>query len=76
MAEHERMSDALRQAIERGEYEVDPDAVAEAMLTRARALRLVRQAYACSQVLEAGDSIETGRAGSCEGKTLPLEGAA
>ena len=70
------MSDALRQAIERGEYRVDPDAVAAAIVARARTLRVARQAYARSAMLVAGDSIEIRRIGSSEAQSLPLEGAA
>ena len=75
-ADQWHMSDGLRHAIASGEYRVDADAVAEAMLLRARTLRLVRSAYARSEMLVAGDSIELRRAGTGEGQSLPLEGAA
>lgn len=70
------MTDGLRHAIASGEYRVDPDAVAAAMLTRARALRLARRAYARSEMLVAGEAIEVRRAGARKAESLPLEGAA
>lgn len=70
------MNDRLRQAIVSGEYRVDPDAVAAAMIARAHAARVARRACARSEVLVAGDAIEVRRAGSGEAQALPCEGAA
>lgn len=55
------MTAALRRAIERGEYRVDPHAVAGALLARARALHAARSAPACSEMLVAADEIEVRR---------------
>ena len=54
------MSDLLR-AVASGRYVVDADAVALAMITRARALRVARRGSACSEVLVAPDRIEVRR---------------
>jgi hypothetical protein len=70
------MDDRLRQAIAAGEYRVDPDAVAAAMIARAHAARVARLACARSEMLVAGDSIEVRCTGSDEGQAFPLEGAA
>lgn len=70
------MSDGLRHAIASGEYRIDVDAVAAAMVARAQTLRVVRRAYARSEMLVAGDSIELRRVGSGECQPFPLEGAA
>jgi Anti-sigma-28 factor, FlgM len=70
------MSDALRHAIANGEYRVDVDAVAAAMIARAHALRSARRACTPSEMLVAGDSLELRRVGSGEVQALPLEGAA
>lgn len=69
------MKDGLRHAIASGEYRIDVDAVAAAMIARAQAARAAR-AYLCSEMLVAGDSIELRRAGAGECQTFPLEGAA
>ena len=71
------MSTALRQSISRGDYEVDSDAVAVAMISRARTLRAARRGLPGSQVLVSADSIEIRRAGPRElDVPCPLEGAA
>lgn len=67
------MTAALRRAIERSEYRVDPHAVAGAMLARAQALRAARLAPACSEVLVAADEIEVRRIAARELDALPLE---
>jgi hypothetical protein len=61
----------LQKAIARGEYEVDPDRVALAMIARARQLRATRRS-ACSEVLVAADRIEIRRA-ACEADAFPVE---
>lgn len=70
------MSDALRTAIDRGDYSVDAEAVALAMIARAHALRTARRSVP-SEVLVAADRIEVRRL--CAGEANPrlsLEGAA
>ena len=69
------MSQSLRQTIASGDYRVDPDAVAVAMLDRARALREARRAVR-SEVLVPADGIEIRRLGAREADARPLEGAA
>jgi hypothetical protein len=67
------MSQDLRQRLAHGEYRVDADAVALAMLTRARALRVARRGSPCSQVLVAPDRIEVRRIGPCEPQPFPVQ---
>jgi hypothetical protein len=69
------MSQDLRRRLASGEYEVDADAVALAMLTRARALHVARRGSSCSEVLVAPDRIEVRRIGSCEPQPLPFQRA-
>jgi hypothetical protein len=69
------MSQDLRRRLASGEYEVDTDAVALAMLTRARALHVARRGSSCSQVLIAPDRIEVRRIGSCEPQPMPFQRA-
>jgi hypothetical protein len=59
--------------VKRGEYEIDADAVALAMVTRARALRVARRGSSCSEVLVAADRIEVRRIASCEPQPLALK---
>jgi len=59
-ADQTGMSDLLR-AVATGRYVVDTDAVALAMITRARALRVARRGSSCSEVLVAADRIEIRR---------------
>jgi hypothetical protein len=66
------MSKDLRRRLASGEYRVDADAVAQAMITRARALRVARRGSDCSQVLIAPDRIEIRRVGPREAQPLPL----
>ena len=70
------MSEALRQTIDRGDYEVNPEAVALAMIGRARALRAARRDALCSEVLIPVESIEIRRLRSIEVDVCSLEGAA
>jgi hypothetical protein len=71
------MSQSLRQTIANGDYEVDPSAVAVAMLDQARALRAARRgATSRSEVLVPADGIEIRRLGAREVDLSPLEGAA
>jgi hypothetical protein len=70
------MSQAVRQAVARGDYDVDPEAVASAMIARALALRAARGHASCSEVLIAADRIEIRRTGAEEMNSCPLEGAA
>jgi hypothetical protein len=71
------MSEAVRQAVARGEYAVDPDAVASAMIARAFALRTALRTVRSSEVLVAADRIEVHRLGPQElDPCRPLEGAA
>lgn len=70
------MSEALRQAIDSGDYAVDPHAVAIAMISHARALRAARTSVAPSEVLVATQGIEIRRIGAVEADACPLEGAA
>lgn len=69
------MSNELRRRLAAGEYRVDADAVAQAMVTRARALRVARRGSSCSQVLVAPDRIEIRRIGSCELEPFPYQRA-
>lgn len=65
------MSNDLRRRLAAGEYRVDADAVALAMITRARALRVARRGSPCSQVLVAADRIEVRRIGPREAEPFP-----
>jgi hypothetical protein len=67
------MSEALRQAIDSGDYVVDPQAVA---ISHARALRAARASTAPSEVLVAAQGIEIRRIGAMKADAFPLEGAA
>ena len=69
------MSNELRRRLAAGEYRVDADAVAQAMVTRARALRVARRGSSCSQVLVAADRIEIRRIGPCELESFPYQRA-
>jgi hypothetical protein len=69
------MSQELYRRLAEGEYRVDADAVAQAMVTRARALRVARRGSACSEVFVAADRIEIRRIGSCEPQPLPFQRA-
>lgn len=69
------MSNDLHQRLASGDYRVDADAVACAMLTRARALRIARRGSDCSQVLVAADRIEIRRVGAREAEPLPFQRA-
>lgn len=69
------MSNDLQQRLANGEYRVDPDAVALAMITRARSLRVARRGSNCSQVLVAADRIEIRRIGACEAQAFPVQRA-
>jgi len=73
--EGKSMSDDLQRKLASGEYEVDTDAVARAMITRARALRIARRGSNCSQVLVAADRIEVRRVGPLEVDPLPFQRA-
>lgn len=71
------MSDGLRQSIERGDYRVDPEVVALAMIGRAHALRAARRQTLLSEVLVPTKGIEIRRIGGAgEVHACPLEGAA
>jgi hypothetical protein len=63
----------LRSRLASGEYTVDADAVARAMLTRARALHVARRGSACSEVLVAADRIEVRRIAAGEPESLPVQ---
>ena len=67
------MSQDLRSRLAAGEYKVDIDAVARAMVTRARALRVARNGSSCSQVLIAADRIEVRRIGAREMQPFPVQ---
>ncbi len=67
------MSRTLQNAIASGEYRVDPEAVALAMIARARTLRAARKAPACSEVLVAPERIEIRRVGAREVDAFPVE---
>jgi hypothetical protein len=67
------MSQDLRSTLASGEYRVDADAVARAMITRARALRVARRGSDCSQVLIAADRIEVRRIGGREPQPFPVQ---
>lgn len=67
------MSQDLHSALASGEYRVDADAVARAMITRARALRVARRGSDCSQVLVAADRIEVRRIGGREPQPFPVQ---
>jgi len=69
------MSSDLRHRLAAGEYRVDADAVALAMITRARSLRIARRGSNCSQVFVAPDRIEIRRIGPCEPEPLPIQRA-
>lgn len=69
------MSHDVQRRLARGEYKIDADAVAQAMITRARALRIARRGSNCSQVLIAADRIEIRRIGPPEVETLPFQRA-
>lgn len=69
------MSNELRRKLAAGEYRVDADAVALAMLTRARSLRIARRGSNCSQVLVAADRIEVRRIGPREPQAVPYQRA-
>ncbi len=58
------MRTSLRAAIDRGDYCVDPDAVADAMLRRARARQLV--ARPASEVLVSAQLLETSPPEPCQ----------
>jgi len=72
-ADHSKMSQDLRSRLAAGEYSVDADAVAQAMLTRALALRVARHGSTCSEVLVAADRIEIRRIGPPEAQALPIQ---
>lgn len=69
------MSNDLRRRLASGDYRVDVDAVAQAMITRARALRVARRGSPCSQVLVAADRIEVRRIGPRELQPFPFQRA-
>ena len=69
------MSHDVERRLANGEYEVDADAVAQAMITRARSLRIARRGSSCSQVLVAADRIEIRRVGPPEVESLPFQRA-
>jgi hypothetical protein len=69
------MSNDLQRQLANGEYEVDADALARVMITRARALRIARRGSNCSQVLVAADRIEIRRVGAPEVEPLPFQRA-
>ncbi len=75
VTEGRNMSSDLQHRLAKGEYEVDAAEVAQAMITRARALRIARRGSACSQVLVAADRIEIRRIGSHEPQPLPFQRA-
>jgi hypothetical protein len=70
------MTEAVRQAVARGDYSVDPDAVAAAMIARAFTQRAARRNAPWSEVLVAADRIQIHRVGAREMEPCPLEGAA
>lgn len=72
-ADHTGMSQDLRIRLAAGEYRVDADAVARAMITRARALRVARNGSDCSQVLVAPDRIEVRRIGAGAPQPFPIQ---
>ena len=67
------MSQDLRTTLASGEYRVDADAVARAMITRARALRVARNGSSCSEVLVAPDRIEVRRIGARAPEPFPVQ---
>ena len=67
------MSQDLRTTLARGQYRVDADAVARAMITRARALRVARTGSSCSEVLVAPDRIEVRRIGARAPQPFPVQ---
>jgi hypothetical protein len=69
------MSNDLRRRLASGEYRVDADAVALAMITRARSLRVARRGSNCSQVFVAPDRIEIRRIGPREPQPFPVQRA-
>ena len=68
------MSTILRRVIESGDYYVDPDAVADAMLRRARAY--ARMPLAPSKVLVPADLFEDAALGPDKLQTLAFEDCA
>jgi Anti-sigma-28 factor, FlgM len=70
------MDDALRQAIASGDYRVDVEAVAVAMIARAQALRSARRSALRSEMLVAVEGIEIRRLGADKAEPCSLEGAA
>lgn len=68
------MRTSLRRVIDSGDYYVDPDAVAEAMLRRARAH--ARMPLVQSQVLIPADLFEDPAVGAHELQSLALEDCA
>jgi hypothetical protein len=73
VADHGVMSKDLRSRLASGEYRVDAEAVARAMITRARALRVARCGSDCSEVLVAPDRIEVRRIGGREPQPFPVQ---
>ena len=67
------MSQDLRSRLAAGEYRIDADAVAQAMVTRARALHVARRGSGCSQVLVTPDSIEVRRIVPREPQPFPVQ---
>jgi hypothetical protein len=72
-ADHSKMIRDVRSRLASGEYTVDADAVARAMLTRARALHVARHGAGCSEVLVAADRIEIRRVAAGESEPLPVQ---
>lgn len=70
------MTRALQTAIAHGEYSVDADAVALAMISRGRALRAARRDALRSDVLVAAEVIQIRRVGAREVEPLALEDTA
>lgn len=67
------MGQDLHSTVVSGEYRVDAEAVARAMITRARALRVARRGSDCSQVLVAPDRIEVRRIAGREPQLFPVQ---
>jgi hypothetical protein len=67
------MSEALQRAIAHGDYRIDANAVALAMIERARALSTARR---LSEVLEAAERREIDCAKAGEAKAFPMEDVA
>jgi hypothetical protein len=72
-ADHSKMKQDLHRRLASGEYRVDADAVAQAMLTRARALHVARHGSVGSEVLIAPDRIEVRRIAFREPQSLPVQ---